>query len=64
MVTYIAIVIVTINLIVAVTIVLLYQFIVTNISHQIPPSVLSMHFPNVTVSICVKVDLFLQAPRK
>ena len=44
------------NLIVAVAIVLLNLYVTACISYQIPPFVLSVHIPDVAVSICVEVD--------
>ena len=47
---------VTMNLIVAVAIVLLNLYVTTCISYWTPPFVLSVHIPDVSTSICVEAD--------
>ena len=47
---------VTMNLIVAVAIVLLNLYVAYGISCQIPHVVLSIYFPDVSISICVEAD--------
>ena len=51
---YTTIATVTIKLIVVVAIVLLNLYVVVSAGPRIPPFVLSMHFPDVAVSICVE----------
>ena len=51
---YTTIATVTMKLIVAVAIVLLNLYVVVSAGPRIPPFVLSMHFPDVAVSICVE----------
>jgi len=53
---YTTIATVTMNLIVAVVIVLLNLYVAVSISCQIPRFVLSIHFPDAATSICVEVD--------
>ena len=53
---YTTIATVTMNLIVAVAIVLLNLYVTACISYQIHSFVLSVHIPDVSTSICVEVD--------